>query len=151
MPELDQFRAAIEESFPGLGGGTQWEVTSPPDRSYNCLAWALDVNLGWYGPSPIIGFDWPEGVRRENDDIDSITALFESRGLVRTTEEAEAQVAVFQNGIGEWHVARRLDGDMWSSKLGEHADIAHPLRAIEGEVYGPIVRLFGQPEVVTTR
>ncbi len=146
MTEFDSYRAEVEESFPGLVGA-RWKITSPPDRSYNCLAWALGLTHGWYAPAPLVGFEWPPDVSWSGDDIEAITRLFESRGFVQSEDdEATADLAIFQNAGAEWHVARRLDSTTWTSKLGEHVDISHALDALEGAVYGRVVRLMRRTE-----
>ena len=56
---------AVNESlFPDLAR-TGYRLTSPPDPSYNCIAWAAGFTDAWWWPDPD-GFDyWPPGLPRE--------------------------------------------------------------------------------------
>jgi hypothetical protein len=56
---------AVNESlFPDLVR-TGYQVTSPPDAIYNCIAWAVGHTSAWWWPD-LDGFDyWPPGVVRE--------------------------------------------------------------------------------------
>lgn len=46
---LDLMREWIEQLFPGLQG-TSFEITSPRDRRYNCVAWAANDTRRWWWP-----------------------------------------------------------------------------------------------------
>src|SRR5258708_4606798 len=39
----------LESAFPGLNGA-DWRMTSPPDREYNCIAWAAGDNTAFWWP-----------------------------------------------------------------------------------------------------
>jgi hypothetical protein len=39
-------RERIERIFPALRG-TAYQVTSPPDKKYNCIAWAAGDTVDW--------------------------------------------------------------------------------------------------------
>ena len=56
---------AVNESlFPDLVR-TGYQITSPPDPVYNCIAHAAGVTDDWWWPDPD-GFDyWPPGIIRE--------------------------------------------------------------------------------------
>src|SRR5258708_29727761 len=52
----------LETAFPNLLA-SGYAITSPPDRDYNCIAWAAgDTSIFWW-PSPFSY--WPAGVPRE--------------------------------------------------------------------------------------
>ena len=53
------------------------------------------------------------------------------------------KVALFADGSGEpTHAARQVSETGWTSKVGRLHDIRHPLRALEGEAYGRVVRIM---------
>ncbi|RMH08652.1 MAG: hypothetical protein D6704_02725 [Nitrospirae bacterium] len=49
----------LEEVFPRLCE-TRYEITSPQDTSYNCIAWAAGDVGRWWWPAPQAY--WPQGV-----------------------------------------------------------------------------------------
>ena len=65
----------LEELFPGLIG-SGYEVTSPWDGDYNCIAFAAGDMLNWWWPSWDIGKEyWPPNVPRERT-LDAFVAAF---------------------------------------------------------------------------
>ena len=55
----------LEESFPGLTR-SGYNVTSPRDKGYNCIAYAANDTRRWWWPWPMeAGFYWPPDVERE--------------------------------------------------------------------------------------
>jgi hypothetical protein len=49
------------------------------------------------------------------------------------------KIAVFADDDGvPTHAARQLSSGAWTSKLGQAEDIQHPLRSLEGEIYGKV-------------
>lgn len=56
------------------------------------------------------------------------------------------KIALFAYASGEpTHAARQLDESSWTSKVGRLQDIRHPLRALEGDSYGRVVRVMKRP------
>jgi hypothetical protein len=55
----------LEAIFPGLAGG-DYQVTSPRDNQYNCIAWAAGATgtFWWPGPNEEDEY-WLPGVTRE--------------------------------------------------------------------------------------
>jgi hypothetical protein len=50
--------------FPGLAHGG-YQVTSPRDSDYNCIAWAAGDTHNWWWPGGDVGKEyWPAGVPR---------------------------------------------------------------------------------------
>jgi hypothetical protein len=41
----------LEALFPGLRG-TDYRISSPQDRKYNCIAWAVGDTRSWWWPDP---------------------------------------------------------------------------------------------------
>lgn len=142
LPSRDD---TIEALFPELASGYSWyEIASPPDSKYNCMAFAVgDTGQKW---SPEKGdtdeeFYWP--FDPFDDHAANFLAVFEARGYERCDhgepEGGFEKVALFTN---EWglvsHVAFQPGGsDYWLSKLGEWYDIRHEkVDAVSGPLYG---------------
>jgi hypothetical protein len=74
--------ADLHADFPNLQSGV-WQTTSPPDKSYNCIAFAAgrtDV-FWWPDDYPDPDFDhWPHGVLRE-ETVAAFVQLYESLGF----------------------------------------------------------------------
>jgi hypothetical protein len=143
---LDPLKSELEAAFPGLRS-SPYELTSPADEAYNCLAWAAQVtNLRWW-PSPD-GY-WPRSAPRE-PTVEGACAAYATQGYTTTTterlEKGWEKVAVFVGADGRLtHAARQLDDGTWTSKLGESVDLSHALRALEGETYGRVALVLGRP------
>jgi hypothetical protein len=154
MPGEGSRAALIEYHFPDV---TDWgyEVTSAITCEYNCIAWAAgdDTRLWW--PSPDEGSAyWPPGAPRE-ESVDAFVAAYGTLGYAVCKDEDHEvgfeKVAIFALPSGEpTHAARQLDAGWWTSKVGSLHDIRHPLRALEGESYGQVVRLMKRA-IVTPR
>jgi hypothetical protein len=134
--------AHLESLFPGLRGSA-YEVSSPPDDVYNCIAWAANDKLQWWWPDLLKKRYWSAGVLR-NETLAAFQAAFASQGYaVCAGEELESgfeKVALFADADGfPTHAARQLDSGSWTSKLGEIEDIEHALRDLEGVEYGAVV------------
>ena len=136
--------STIEELFPRLASGHSWyEIASPPDGRYNCVAFAVgDTTRKWW---PIkggaAGFYWP--FEPTGDQIGDFLTLFESEGYVRCehgeSEDGLIKVAIFLNDWGAVkHIAfQPTAADHWLSKLGESYDIKHEkVDAVGGSLYG---------------
>jgi hypothetical protein len=128
----------IESLFPGLAG-TAYRRTSPPDLSYNCVAWAVGESERWWWPDPSGDAYWPTGLSRV-ESVDAFHALFRQLGFESTDDESSVtgveKVALFANGGKPTHATRQLPNGNWTRKLGSGEDIEHPLRALEGREYG---------------
>ena len=53
----------IEHLFPNLRGAA-YQVTSPPDEAYNCIAWAAGDTADCWWPADADISQWPSGVPR---------------------------------------------------------------------------------------
>jgi hypothetical protein len=141
----------LEYLFPDLYG-TNYRITSPATDDYNCIAWASGVASAWWWAvseplDPAI--QWPDGASRELT-LSAFKAAFATLGFVPCDgEELESGVergALFADHIGvPTHAARQLPNGNWTSKLGQSVDIEHPLRAVEGDIYGTVVQILKRP------
>ena len=66
-------------AFPRLAPPNH-RVTSPPSRTYNCIAWAAGDDSKWWWPGPNLEEEfWPNSAPRE-ETLDAFQAAFESLG-----------------------------------------------------------------------
>ena len=139
----------LELAFPGLVG-TDWEIASPQDATYNCVAFALADTERWWWPFglPPSGTYWPDDAPRA-ETLEAFRVTLGSIGFAPTDTEALAEgvskIALFAKGTRPIHVAVQRQDGQWASKLGTQWDIIHPLRALEGEEYGEVWGIFARP------
>jgi hypothetical protein len=136
-------RDVISHLFPRLAGES-FDITSPRDVRYNCIAWAAgDVKRWWWPAEPPFAY-WPAGVLRE-ESVASFIAAFESLGYESTPsgehDPAFEKVAVFASADGTpTHAARQLADGSWTSKIGRLEDISHTdVNGVAGGDYGEVV------------
>ncbi len=142
----------LEQAFPGLRG-TAYQVTSPQDDRYNCIAWAAGHTTDWWWPDeaglPDSSY-WPPGVPR-TQTVEAFCAAFASLGYVVCDDEqyetAYEKIALFTLSGVPKHAARQLPNGRWTSKLGPMEDIEHALHDLTGMVYGSVVLIMKRPTV----
>lgn len=137
-------RAEIERWFPGLSG-TDWEITSPEDPDYNCLGFVLGFMDRFVDPSELEGTVWTGDAPRPGT-LEMYIDWFGGSGLRRTDDEADDgsfRLAIFVNQSPQ-HFAVQLPSGAWTSKLGKSFDVTHPLRALEGSLYGEVAAILGR-------
>jgi hypothetical protein len=127
---------------------TGYQITSPPDPVYNCIAHAAGATDSWWWPDPS-GFDyWPPGVVRERT-LAAFIAAFATLGYAPcpdgSMEPGWDKVAVYATDKGPTHAARQLSNGRWSSKLGPDDDIEHALDGLCGSLYGALVQFLRRP------
>jgi len=139
----------IEAIFPNLQSSS-YQVTSPENQAYNCIAWAVGDILGWWWPVPD-EWDayWPSQLAR-NDSLPAFIELFASLGYTPCDEPdyevGFERIAIFATAEGfSTHAAKQLPSGRWSSKLGKLEDIEHSLPDISGSIYGSVARIMRRP------
>lgn len=137
----------LDEIFPGLANGG-YSITSPVDKTYNCIAFAAGDTRNWWWPLPpdVKEVYWPPNVIRA-ETVTAFRAVFASLGFVEcetaVVEAGIEKIALFADEQGTpLHAARQEPNGRWKSKLGEREDIEHALHDLEGEVYGSAVLLM---------
>src|SRR5262249_39325439 len=127
-----------------------FRVTSPPDRVYNCVAWAVGVTADWWWPheDPREAYSPPGALRVRTLQV--FRATFASLGYtMRSAAETEprlVKVADFADPVGvPSRVARQRPSGRWTSKLGGAEDIEHDLHDLEGELYGTVALVMKRP------
>ena len=132
----------LEQWFPALRS-TDYEVTSPYDEGYNCIAHAAKDSDAWWWPCAD-GY-WPGDSL--DDSIENFVKIFCEflRYEDCRTPELEhgyEKVAIYAIAGHTKHMARQLPDGQWTSKLGKAQDISHALSGVQGESYGFAVRFL---------
>lgn len=143
----------IESQFPRLNSAAKYELRSPEDENYNCIAYAAGDTGRWWWPVQSKGATyWPQDVSREHA-LSAFVSAFESVGYELCPdgepEERFEKIALFADGDKPTHAARyEASTDMWLSKLGKWIDIAHRnVEDVGGGVYGEPVCYLRRPAV----
>ena len=143
----------LEQYFPGLQGSS-YEITSPPDRMYNCVAWAVGATDTSWNPLDDNHY-WPPGLPRRNT-IEVVLAALSTAGYAPcgddTLEDSIEKIAIYGVNAEFRHVARQLPTGRWTSKLGLSFDIEHELEALTssanvggGVQYGEVAAYMSRP------
>jgi hypothetical protein len=141
---------ALERLFPALTEGG-FDITSPPDRRYNCIAWAAGDVTRWWWPAESPFAYWPAGMDRE-ESLTSFIRAFATLGYEPASsgdpEPSFEKVAIFASSDGvPTHMARQLGDGSWTSKLGGLEDIAHRhVTGLAGAEYGNVVAFLKRRE-----
>jgi hypothetical protein len=144
--------AFLESAFPNLVND-RYVITSPVDRSYNCIAFAAGDTARKWWPSPTISpYYWPEELPRA-ETLDNMRRAFELEGYdVCADADLELgyeKVAIYAKDDAPTHAARQLSSGAWISKLGDAHDIEHQsVSAVEGAVYGQAMYYMRRPLAV---
>jgi hypothetical protein len=145
--------AVNEHLFPDLVR-TGYQVTSPPDPVYNCIAHAAGVTDAWWWPDPD-GFDyWPPGIPREQTlaaFIDAFATVGCAPCADDTREAGWEKIAIYSTDEGPVHAARQLATGKWTSKLGPDDDIEHTLVGLRSNHYGEVVQFLRRPASPTAQ
>lgn len=134
----------LEDLFPGLIG-SDWRVTSPADRRYNCIAWAIgDSQHVWWPDADRVDC-WPRDVVRSNH-IDQLLLFLERQRFAPCIDDSYKapieKIALYGANNRVRHAARQVGPHRWTSKIGRLEDIEHNLAALEGDEYGRVLLLM---------
>jgi hypothetical protein len=133
------------EDFPRLMP-TNHQVTSPPSRAYNCIAWSAGDTEHWWEP----GVYWPVEVPPNDHGIGVLEQAFRALGYETCAhdrlEAGFEKVALYGDRLFYTHAARQLPSGKWTSKLGRSEDIEHDSPAdVAGGVYGSVAQFMRRP------
>ena len=127
---MSDARREVSERFPTLARDG-YQITSPRDRHYNCVAWALRDRSNWWEPA-LDGAYWPRDVsddELEDGDLPEYERVFRALGFERCADgnlvAGFEKIAVYANNDDFAHVAYQRPDGSWSSKLGKLNDIRH--------------------------
>lgn len=135
----------IRTVFPGLAK-VLWGIRSERDTGYNCIAWAAEESHRIWWPDGI--HHWPTKERTET--VGCFTRAFATLGYSQcadgSRERGRQKVAIYVLPSGEVkHMARQVFSGRWTSKLGPSQDIVHhAVEALEGHLYGKVVRYLAR-------
>jgi len=136
----------LELVFPNLQN-TPYEVTSPEDTRYNCIAWAAGNSQRSWWPAGAWGYYWPGDP--DDDSLEGFIAVFRAAGYEvcqsRQLEPGFEKVAIYANNDGVSHMARQLQSGLWTSKCGDCEDIIHSLEGLENSIYGSVIVMMKRP------
>lgn len=133
--------SSLEDVFPGLRD-QPYQIKSPKDRGYNCIAFAAGDDRNWWWPDAAGEDTWPAGVARA-ETVDAFQDAFAALGYVICDDDhlepSQEKIALFALAGVPKHAARQLPSGRWVSKLGPGEDIEHSLHDLTGMVYGAVV------------
>jgi hypothetical protein len=134
-------KPSLTAAFPLLNI-TNYRITSPPNRSYNCIAWAAGEDNRWWWPDAALANYWPDGIPRQAT-VDAFVQAYQTIGYLVCTdgflEKGMEKIAIYSKNGVPTHAARQLRSGRWTSKLGNADDIEHNAAGgVEGNAYGRI-------------
>jgi hypothetical protein len=98
-------RDRIRQLFPRLET-TRFDITSPPDTRYNCVAWAAGDTRRWWWPGEVPFSYWPAGVRRE-ESVDHFIEAFATMGYeLAASGDHDYRLGVIANPLVATAVSR---------------------------------------------
>jgi len=136
----------IAEIFPNL---KNYQITSPADYRYNCIAWAAGDTKNWWQPSDSPYLFWLRDDK--SDSLENCIEVFNILGFNDETDSASEpefeKIALYIDADGlPSHAARQKENGFWTSKLGEAEEIEHDTPdALEGETYGKVKIILKRP------
>ena len=157
----EQAEQRIKQVFENLKDG-EFEITSPFDAKYNCIAHAAEDDSRWW---------WAVDTKTAGNDVfwfnnipsqatlENFILAFQKLGYQpcknAETEEGFEKVAIYVSTKDETHapkgtpthIARQLPNGKWTSKLGQDVDISHStLNNLEGNLYGIVKEILKRPK-----
>lgn len=115
-----------------------FEITSPETEEYNCIAWVLDNRSIWIEPDD--STTWLQNI--PNDYLlPSVVKYFEKQGFeicqkIDYSKDKTLLALFSKDGIEFSHVAKQLNENYWTRKLGFSFDVKHTIFAMEGGCMG---------------
>ncbi len=142
-------RTILLSSFPNLDKDPNWEIKSPPDNNYNCIAFAAlktDRNVWPSVMGKLDGVEWPKDLPVDTK-LKTFIKYYNRFGYQLCVgsdfEDGYQKVAIYLKGGECTHAARQQLNGMWVSKLGVHWDIWHSTpEAVAGVEYGNVAQIM---------
>ena len=150
---INIFGSDFFEKFPNLENDICFEISSPIDSNYNCIAWAfhqykdrwMQPPSGKYIPELDAVTWWPDGATPSMDISSLVEAFLCNSFIICDSWEHESgyiKIALYYNPLNNcWTHASRESrtGQYWLSKLGRSYDIHHSNPySLEGKAYGKV-------------
>lgn len=152
-----QAEQRIKRIFENLKEG-EFEITSPFDPKYNCIAHAAEDDSKWWWAvdAAMAGNDvfWYNNIPSQAT-LENFILAFQKLGY-EPCDNAELEkefekVAIYVSIKDEihspkgtpTHMSRQLSTGKWTSKLGQDVDISHnTLHSLEGKIYGEVSQVL---------
>ena len=144
----------LHKLFPKIAASpSSAKSTSPIDRYYNCVAWALGDQSSWW--EPFVGTfpltHWP--IERRGYGIQHYVEMFISQGFAvcdgPTQENGFDKIVLYVDANGKFlHVSKQTVDPKpgWGSKCGQKSDIWHATpELLEGADYGTVWGYLQRP------
>ena len=123
-----------------------FEGTSSATWDYNCIAWAAHDQDNWWWP---LGRNngkhsfWPQKAPNKVS-VKAFAVAFETLGY-RNCKNGDPElgfekIALYAKDGRPEHAARQLPDGRWTHKMGSSIDLVTTLSAVEGPLYGTVVR-----------
>lgn len=135
-----------------------FELTSPVDAKYNCIAHAAGENDRWWWAvdKSIAGNDvfWfnniPPQATLENFILAFAKLAYKpckdsklEKGFEKVAIYVSTKDEIYAPKGSPIHIARQLQDGRWTSKLGQDVDINyHTLQSLEGKIYGVVKQIL---------
>jgi hypothetical protein len=137
---------SLQEIFVNLGK-SNYKITSPQTRSYNCVAFAAGKTDRWWWPAS--GAYWPRNAPLE-ETLEAFIAAFQTLGYSPCEngelEPAFEKVVIYTDKSNQpTHMARQLSSGMWASKCGMLEDIEHETLEVLESAYGQVRQYLKRP------
>jgi hypothetical protein len=129
---------------------TPYAVTSPENKTYNCIAWAAGQNNLWWWPDPYNIYYWPKKAPRETS-LKAFIIAYECIGYIECEdgefEQGFEKIVIYKNDKDlPTHASRQTSPGKWTSKLGRLCDIEHTIEGLNGSEYGTPAVFMKRPE-----
>jgi hypothetical protein len=139
----------LDSDFPNLREEI-FEIHSPVDEGYNCIAWAAEEDDRWWWPVPPPFAYWPPDLPRVatlGNFILAFRTLDYEPSDNYDLEPGFQKVAIYADANGTpQHMARQKESGAWTSKLGPQEDIDHStLESLEDGEYGRVALVLKRP------
>jgi hypothetical protein len=146
----EEIKRYLFQAFPKLSEDKDFLVTSKSDTTYNCIAWAYNINDRWMWPNTGL-YPFLDGVHYWPSDeiidcnVQNFIEAFQLKGY-ELCENPDFEIGfrkialyVIPGTADCQHAARQLSNGKWTSKLGGFNDIQHGTpEAIENNEYGKV-------------
>lgn len=144
LVQKSQACVRLRKDFPDLQENN-FELSSPIDRRYNCIAWAVNDNTKWWWPDP--NAYWP--TNRSDITVENFEEAFGTLGYERIETNlpplAVERVVLYLKADVPTHAARQMTNGRWVAKLGAAWDVEHDYDAFCGGEYGNASVMFERP------
>lgn len=146
----EEVKRNVLQIFPKLSHDKDLKITSKSDPSYNCIAWAYNINNRWMWPNTgeytfLDGVHfWPSSEIMDSNVQNFIDAFKQIGYELCEKPDFESDyrriaLYVVPGTTACTHAARQLRNGMWTSKLGMYCDIQHGTpETIENNEYGKV-------------